>query len=86
MRFLEFIASTISGFLKGAATEYIETELEEMENIFALITMGFLLGYPLIPPSLSLRLMPHMEKELLLMIDRAIMLDDQLGIIGFDID
>ena len=86
MRLFDLITSAITDFLKGAATEYIETELEEMENIFALITLGFIVGYPMIPPSLSLKLLPYMEKELLLMVDRVVMLDDQLGIIGFDID
>jgi hypothetical protein len=73
-------------FLKGAATEYIEMELEEMEHLFALLVMGFLIGYPVIPPTLTLKLLPYLERESLLMIRRVEMLDDQLGIIGFDID
>ncbi|ABU82501.1 hypothetical protein [Ignicoccus hospitalis] len=86
MRLLKFIAETINDLLKLKATEYIEAELEELEHIFALIALGFLVGYPVVPPSLSLKLMPYMEKELLIMIDRAERLDDQLGIVGFDIE
>ncbi|UXD21545.1 hypothetical protein IPA_05295 [Ignicoccus pacificus DSM 13166] len=86
VKFLDFISMTIKGFLKGAATEYIEMELEEMEHLFALLVMGFLVGYPIVPPSLTLKLLPYLEREGLLMFQRAEMLDDQLGIIGFDID
>lgn len=86
MRFLQFVVKTINDLLKLRATEYIEAELEELENLFALITLGFLVGYPIIPPSLSLKLLPYMEKELAIMVDRAVRLDDQLGIIGFDIE
>jgi len=86
MKLLGMLASTIKDFLKGAATEYIEMELEEMEHLFALLVMGFLVGYPTIPPTLTLKLLPYLEKESLLMFQRAEMLDDQIGIIGFDID
>ncbi len=86
MGLLEILSQTIKGFLKNSMTEYIEMELEELENIFALLTLGFLVGYPVIPPSLSLKLLPYMEKELILMMQRAELLDDQLGLIGFDID
>ncbi|ALU11630.1 hypothetical protein EYM_03210 [Ignicoccus islandicus DSM 13165] len=86
MKFFEKILETVIGFVNLRATEYIEMELEELEHLFALITLGFLAGYPLIPISTSLKLLPYLEKEIYLMFNRIEYLDDQLGIIGFDIE
>ncbi len=86
VKFLEKLLETFSQLLHLRATEYIEMELEEMEHLFALITLGFLAGYPLLPISTSLKLLPYLEKEVYLMFNRIEYLDDQLGIIGFDIE
>ena len=49
---------------RAKATEFIESELNELENIFALLIFGFLVGNPAAPIYVSLELLPLMEKEL----------------------
>ncbi len=83
---MKYIANTIKDLLYLRATEYTEMELEEMRHIFALIVLGFLVGYPIVPPSLSLKLLPYMQDEINLMIERAMSLDDQWGLVGLDIE
>ncbi|MBW1717332.1 MAG: hypothetical protein JRJ77_16180 [Deltaproteobacteria bacterium] len=48
-----------------------ESELEEMENVFGLLVLGSFVGIPSPPMQISLDLMPYMEKELLLMMDKV---------------
>ena len=85
----------IKDFLKGfgegfrqQSTEYIEFELRELENVFALILMGSFVGIPSPPTTLVMRLMPHMVKEIRVMESRAVNLDDVFAEVAgmFDID
>ncbi|GAB6135071.1 hypothetical protein [Thermococcus prieurii] len=85
----------IRDFLKGfgeafkhQSTEYIEFELRELENVFALILMGSFIGIPSPPTTLVMRLMPHMVKEIRVMESRAVNLDDVFAEVAgmFDID
>jgi len=56
---------------RSRAVEAIESELEEMENVFGLLVLGSFVGIPSPPMQISLDLMPYMEKELLLMMDKV---------------
>jgi len=56
---------------RSKAVETIESELEEMENIFGVLVLGSFVGMPSPPMQISLDLMPHMEKELLLMMEKV---------------
>ena len=56
---------------RGRAVETIENELEGMENIFGLLVLGSFVGLPSPPMQISLDLMPHMEKELILMMEKV---------------
>lgn len=67
------------GIFKAKSSEYIEIELRELENIFALIILGSFIGLPSPPTVISLRLLPHMAKELLTMSRISERLDDMLG-------
>ena len=49
----------------------IEVEVEEMENIFGVLVLGSFIGLPSPPMQISLDLMPLMEKELLLMLEKV---------------
>ena len=86
MELFKRLIESVVGLINLRATEYIEMELEELEHLFSLITLGFLAGYPIIPISTSLKLLPYLEREVYLMFNRIEYLDDQLGIIGFDIE
>ena len=56
---------------RSCAVETIENELEEMENLFGLLVLGSFVGIPSPPVQISLDLMPLMEKELQLMMDKV---------------
>ncbi len=73
-----FLGAIISVF-KGRSVEYIEAELRELENVFALIVLGSFIGLPSPPSTISLRLLPYMGKELLVMSRVSERLDDMLG-------
>ncbi len=69
----------ISFFEKGLATNVIEVELVQLENIFALILFGCFVGLPAPPVHLTLKLLPKMEKEMLIMMNRVFASKDPLG-------
>ena len=56
---------------RGKAVETIEVELEEMENVFGVLVLGSFIGMPSPPMQISLDLMPFMEKELILMMEKV---------------
>jgi hypothetical protein len=55
---------------RGKAVDAIEAELEELEHLFALIVQGAFVGIPSPPMQISLELLPLMEREVLLMIEK----------------
>lgn len=80
------ILESIQYFLKGVeqsfreqSTEYVEFELRELENVFALLLMGSFIGLPSPPTTLTMRLLPYMARELYVMQRRAEDMDDILG-------
>lgn len=78
-RSISKIFDVVTGMLKAKSTEYIELELRELENIFALIVLGSLIGLPSPPTTISLRIMPYMARELLVMTRISERIDDMLG-------
>lgn len=70
------------GFAAGFKEQSINTlerELQEMENAFALIICGSLIGLPAPPSLLGLKLLPYMEREMTIMFAKSWFLDDQLA-------
>jgi len=68
----------IFNFFKGFAesfklqsTEIIEFELRELENAFALLVLGSLIGLPSPPTPIAIRILPHMAREIHVMLSRA---------------
>ncbi len=78
-KFLERVLNVILGSIKSKSTEYIEAELRELENVFALLLLGSLIGLPSPPTSVSLRLLPYLGRELVVMVRVGERLDDMLG-------
>lgn len=81
---------TIAGKLRAAldvavqvhrdkATEMIEFELKELENIFSLLILGGLAGMPSPPVPIAMELLPYMERELTIMLARTDLASDPLG-------
>lgn len=90
-KFVENVRAFLRGFgesFRDQSTEYIEFEERELENVFALILMGSFIGIPSPPTTLVVRLMPHMVREMYVMQQRAVSMDDIFGEIAgmFDID
>lgn len=55
---------------RNKAVSAIEAECEEMEYIFALLVQGSFVGLPSPPAHLSMDLLPLMEKDLMLLLER----------------
>jgi len=55
---------------RNKAVHTIEAECEEMEYIFALLVQGSFVGLPSPPAHLSMDLLPLMEKDLMLLLER----------------
>ena len=64
---------------KTKATERIEWETRELENIFSLLTLGAFVGMQAPPMHISLELLPYMEEEMTCMTNRVCMSTDPLA-------
>ncbi len=86
-RLKRFLKSMNTG-MREVSTSLIEKELEEYENVFAIITMGIFSGIPSPPTGIILRILPHMQREMYVMIKRSASLDDIFAetLSHFDID
>jgi len=65
--------------LQEQATEYIEAELRELENVFAVVVLGSLIGLPTPITPIAVKLAPYMLPELAAMASIGSRLDDLLG-------
>ncbi len=63
--------ATADEVARGKAVGSIEAELEELEHVFGLLVLGSFVGIPSPPMQISLDLMPWMEKELILMLEKV---------------
>ena len=68
----------IRRFLAQHSTDQIQLELQFQREAFALLTLGSLLGIPLAPGEVALRLLPHLEPDVLLLLRRTQTLEDRL--------
>lgn len=62
-----------------SSTSAIQFELRELENIFCLLILASFAGIPSPPGFLSLSLLPHLERELKVMLSRSKNIDDPIG-------
>ncbi len=62
------VGSVVKQFVYGMAahdmTRYALKSRSSMEHLFILITMGDLLGVPILPPYYSLRLLPYVVPQI----------------------
>jgi hypothetical protein len=61
----------LSDSARSKAVDILEWETAELENIFALLVFGSFIGIPSAPSAITLNLLPYMEKELLIMIEKV---------------
>ena len=65
--------------MRGKAVETIEYEVGELDNIFAILVMGAFIGIPSPPIHITMALLPEMEKELGIMLEKVSTAHDPLG-------
>jgi len=65
--------------MRGRAVEIIEYEVEELENIFAVLVLGAFIGIPSPPIHITMELFPEMEKDLEIMLEKVSTAHDPLG-------
>lgn len=65
--------------LRDKACDTVEHELEELEHIFALLVLGSFVGIPSPPIQITMEMMPVMEREFALMLDKVTTAHDPLG-------
>jgi hypothetical protein len=71
--------SLLSQYFRESAVSHIQVERRELENIFALLVLGSFVGFPAPPTTLSIRLLPHLGRELQVMGHRAETIKDIYG-------
>ncbi|MCZ7555668.1 MAG: hypothetical protein M5R41_04610 [Bacteroidia bacterium] len=62
--------ATLDAVQRGKAVDIVQWEYEELRHIFALLVLGSATGMPTPPPEIGLGLLPLMEEELRMMLDR----------------
>ncbi|MEE4265344.1 MAG: hypothetical protein V2I56_21845 [Desulfobacteraceae bacterium] len=65
--------------MRSRAVETIEYEVGELDNIFAILVLGAFIGIPSPPIHITMELLPEMEKELEIMLEKVSTAHDPLG-------
>jgi len=63
-RILDAIKDIVYGMSSHEMTRHAVRTRASMEHLFILITMGDLLGVPILPPYYSLRLLPYVTPQI----------------------
>ena len=70
---------TTDSVMRGRAIETIEYELGELDNIFGILVLGALIGIPSPPIHITMDLLPLMNRELDLMLEKISTAQDPLS-------
>ena len=65
--------------MRSKAVATIEYEVEELDNIFAVLVLGTFIGIPSPPIHVTMELLPIMEKEFKIMLEKVTTAHDPLG-------
>jgi len=65
--------------MRSKAVETIEYEAGELDNIFAILVLGVFIGIPSPPIHITMALLPEMENELEIMLEKVSTAHDPLG-------
>lgn len=79
MQKLNSSLKSIQNIQNNKATEILEKEVEELQYIFTLLSLGNLIGYPGAPLFLTYDLLPYMTEELEIMLDKVTQTHDPLA-------
>ena len=69
--FLRTLCRTIDKTHRSNVCALTVTEVEELQNVFALLLLGSFIGLPSPPSFLAVELLPYMQKELEILNERA---------------
>lgn len=70
---------TTDAVMRGKAVETLEYELDELDNIFGVLVLGALIGIPSPPIHITMELLPLMNRELNLMLEKVSTAQDPLS-------
>jgi hypothetical protein len=73
------IFATSDAIMRGRAVEAIDYEVEELDNIFGVLVLGTFIGMPSPPIHITMDLLPLMDTELQLMLEKVTTAHDPLG-------
>jgi hypothetical protein len=65
--------------MRHKAVETIEHEVAELDNIFGILVLGAFIGIPSPPIHITMELLPLMDKEFEIMLDKVLTAHDPLG-------
>ncbi len=78
---LKTTLKTLVQMNREKATGMLDFELKELENIFTLLILGGFAGLPSPSSPIAVELLPYMEKELIVLLARADLAQDPLGVL-----
>jgi hypothetical protein len=58
--------------MRGKAVGTIEHEVAELDNIFGILVLGAFIGIPFPPIQITMELLPLMEREIKIMLDKVL--------------
>ena len=70
---------TTDAVMRGRAVETIAYELDELDNIFGILVLGTFIGIPSPPMHITMDLLPLMENEMKIMLEKISTAHDPLG-------
>ena len=76
MKMFDNILDILKGIFYGHI-KLAELELLECENIFALLVYPNIGGFPFVPTYISIKLLPYIESELIVALNKMVNNDDQ---------
>lgn len=76
---IKTVCNDIGASHRANACALTVTEVEELQNIFALLLLGSFVGLPSPPSFLAVELLPYMQKELEILNKRARDTNDMLA-------
>ncbi len=78
-RWIRRIWQSMDEVARDKAVETVSYEVRELDNIFALLVLGSFVGIPSPPAQITMELLPEMEAEFEVMLDKVSTAHDPLG-------
>lgn len=73
------VIKTADAVMRSRAVETVEYELDELDNIFGILVLGAFIGIPAPPIHITMELLPLMDRELNIMLEKVSTAHDPLG-------